>query len=91
MTQTPNPTMVPKTQEWGRLLPKGNLRDLQAAYRVSKRPARALGERNPKTLPGVFPDSEKPGEARERNAHWERLRKLVQSGASDRVLSRAAR
>lgn len=47
-----------------------------------KRRGRAfgLGERNPKTLPGVHADSELPSENARGTAHWNRIGKLVKAG-----------
>jgi hypothetical protein len=47
-----------------------------------KRRGRAfgLGERNPKTLPGAYPDSELWEENQRRTAHWSRVGKLVRAG-----------
>jgi len=40
-----------------------------------------LGERNPKTLPGVYADSETPDQNRARTRFWTSLRKKVEKGA----------
>lgn len=74
---TPNPTVIKPRQ---RLIPSGNLADLQAAYRVSRKPVRALGQRNPNSLPGVFKDSESVELNASRTKAWDRARKLVESG-----------
>lgn len=63
-----------------RLLPKGNLAELQAAYRVNRRPVRALGERNPNTLPGLYRDSESVEDNKAGTRYWQSLRKQVQAG-----------
>jgi hypothetical protein len=76
---TANPTAIPARK---RLLPTGNLADLQAAYRV-KRKTRAygIGERNPTTLPGYDKSNETFDQNRERSAYWTQLRRKVQAGA----------
>ncbi len=38
-----------------------------------------LGERDPRTLPGVYNDSENYGTAQIRNAFWRSLRRKVQN------------
>jgi hypothetical protein len=73
------PAQMPKTK---RLVPSGNLQDLQAAYRVSKPRPYGLGERRPNTLPGVFKDSETVDQDRRRTRELRSVRRWVESANS---------
>lgn len=53
--------------------------------------AYGLGERNPETLPDGTNGRESESDNARNTRRWTTLRKLVQAGASDRVLHRAAR